>query len=79
MTHLRINGKAFEVAEGITVAAALAQAGLAATRLSVGGQPRAPFCGMGQCQECRVTLDGQPQRLACMTIVAEGMQVETST
>jgi len=79
MTQMHINGKACEVAEGITVAAALAQAGLTATRVSVGGQPRAAFCGMGQCQECRVTIDGQPQRLACMTFVAEGMRVELAT
>lgn len=79
MTHLHINGKACEVAEGITVAAALAHTGLAATRVSISGQPRAAFCGMGQCQECRVTIDGRPQRLACMTLVAEGMRVETST
>lgn len=79
MTRVQINGKGCEVAEGITVAAALAQTGLTATRLSVGGQPRAAFCGMGQCQECRVAIDGQPQRLACMTLVAEGMRVETST
>lgn len=79
MTRVHINGKACEVAAGITVAAALARSGLSATRVSVGGQPRAAFCGMGQCQECRVNIDGQPQRLACMTIVADGMRVETST
>jgi aerobic-type carbon monoxide dehydrogenase small subunit (CoxS/CutS family) len=40
-------------------------------------QPRAPFCGMGVCQECRVLIDGR-RRLACQAVCAEGMRVETS-
>jgi succinate dehydrogenase/fumarate reductase-like Fe-S protein len=45
-------------------------------RVSVAGQPRAPFCGMGICQECRVAIDGR-RRLACQTVCGEGMRVET--
>ncbi|MBB4845538.1 putative molibdopterin-dependent oxidoreductase YjgC [Paucibacter oligotrophus] len=72
---LHINGLALQVAADITVAAALAQAGLGATRRSESGQPRAAFCGMGVCQECRVQIDGIKHRLACLTAVAEGMQI----
>ncbi len=32
---------------------------------------------MGVCQECRVTVDGMPDRRACMTPVREGMEVVT--
>jgi sarcosine oxidase subunit alpha len=32
---------------------------------------------MGLCQECRVTVDGMPDRRACMTEVREGMEVLT--
>lgn len=74
---LLIDGRTHAVPATCSVAAALAHAGLAATRVSVTGQPRQAFCGMGQCQECRVTIDGQAQRLACMTTVHEGMQVST--
>ena len=72
-----INGQSLAVLSSCSVAAALAHAGLTGTRASVGGQPRAAFCGMGQCQECRVTIDDLPQRLACMTPVREGMRILT--
>jgi aerobic-type carbon monoxide dehydrogenase small subunit (CoxS/CutS family) len=51
--------------------------GMGVARASVTGQPRAPFCGMGVCQECRVRIDGR-RRLACQTVCAEGMRVETA-
>ena len=38
---------------------------------------RAPLCGMGICQECRVTIDGIAQQLACQTICMPDMQVLT--
>ncbi|MDD1976278.1 2Fe-2S iron-sulfur cluster-binding protein [Pseudomonas tussilaginis] len=67
--------QALEIPAGISVAAALAYAGNSASRHSCSGQLRAPFCGMGICQECRMTIDGQRQ-LACQTLCREGMQVE---
>lgn len=42
------------------------------------GEPRGPLCGMGVCLECEVTVDGQPGTRACLTSVADGMQVRTS-
>jgi hypothetical protein len=47
------------------------------TRRSVSGESRFAMCGMGQCQECRVTIDGVPHRLACMVRCREGMVIET--
>ncbi|MGY4535015.1 aerobic-type carbon monoxide dehydrogenase small subunit (CoxS/CutS family) [Pseudomonas sp. TE3786] len=73
---LHINGKPLSVAPGTSVAAALYLAGDGSSRTSVSGQRRAPLCGMGICQECRVTIDGQ-RRLACQTPCSAGMQVET--
>jgi len=66
---LQINGEACTVPAGCSVAAALAHAGLA--------RHCAPFCGMGQCQACRLTIDGVAERLACMTPVQAGMRIET--
>mgnify|MGYP000861768715 CR=1 FL=1 len=74
---LLINGQAHELPERCSVAAALAHAGLTHSRRSLSGQPRAAFCGMGQCQECRVRIDGIAHRLACMTPAREGMTIET--
>ena len=68
-----INGQRREVPSGTTLAAALA--GLPGRR-SVGGEPRAAFCGMGVCHECRVTVDGRAQQRACQLLVQEGMEVD---
>ena len=76
MPELTLDGRALRVADGTSVAAALALGGDGCSRTSVGGQRRAPLCGMGICQECRVTIDGQ-RRLACQTLCRDGMQVET--
>jgi succinate dehydrogenase/fumarate reductase-like Fe-S protein len=76
MPELSINGRALEVVPGTTVAAALALIGDGCTRTSVSGQRRAPVCGMGICQECRVDIDGK-RRLACQTLCRDGMHVET--
>jgi len=79
-TLLHIDGHLVRVKTGSSVAAALRVAdggGMGAARTSVTGQPRAPFCGMGVCQECRVLVDGR-RRLACQTVCADGMRVETT-
>lgn len=77
-----VDGQTVQVAPGSSVVAAVAQAARAAktgvvTRCSVSGELRGPLCGMGVCQECRVTIDGVRHRLACQTLCAEGMTVCT--
>lgn len=75
--QLDVNGEQVLAEPGITVAAALLNAGRTAFRISVTGQPRAPLCGMGICYECRVTIDGIDQQRACMRVVVDGMRIET--
>lgn len=70
--HILIDGLRTAVPEGASVAAVLAGSG---TRRAVGGQLRAPFCGMGVCFECRVTIDGRLYQRACQVVVCEGMEV----
>ncbi|UGQ48804.1 2Fe-2S iron-sulfur cluster-binding protein [Massilia endophytica] len=72
-----VNGISVRVPPGASVAAALVAAGTLCTRRSVTGQMRFAFCGIGQCQECRVSIDGQPHRLACRTSCKEGMHIVT--
>jgi len=74
--HIHIDGQALAVPTGSSVAAALARAAGGCSRLSVGGEPRAPFCGMGICHECRVSIDGRRQ-LACQTVCQDGMRIDT--
>lgn len=59
---------------GISVAASLAEAGIAALRTAAEGD-RGLFCGMGVCGECSMIIDGQTSQLSCMVMAAEGMQV----
>ena len=74
---VRLNGKEISVAAGTTVAAAVAISGAVGFRQSISGEPRAPLCGMGICFECRVTIDGEPQRRSCSLLVRDGMEVRT--
>ncbi|MEP7326458.1 MAG: (2Fe-2S)-binding protein [Gemmatimonadota bacterium] len=71
------NGKPIQVPPGISVAAALMSAGISDFRTSVLGEPRGPLCGMGICQECRVTINDRLQQRSCLVLVEAGMRIET--
>ena len=72
-----IEGKPFAARTTDTVAAALLAAGLEHCRTTpVSGAPRAPYCMMGVCFDCLVTIDGTGNRQACLVRVREGMRIE---
>ncbi|OMQ23074.1 (2Fe-2S)-binding protein [Serratia oryzae] len=75
--RLTVDGQSILVSDGCSVAVALSLSGLDVCRYSITQQPRAAFCGMGICQECRVTINGQ-RRLACQTLCQSGMHIERS-
>ena len=71
-----IDGVPFDARAGDTVAAAILAAGVATFRTtSVGGVPRGPYCLMGACFECLVSIDGVANRQGCMVRLCEGMVV----
>jgi predicted molibdopterin-dependent oxidoreductase YjgC len=73
-----INGARVAARAGDTVAAALLAAGITHCRTTpVSGAKRAPYCLMGVCFECLVTIDGVGNRQACLIPVADGMRIET--
>ena len=73
---LTVDGQEIAARAGDSVAAALLAAGIAACRTTpVSGAPRAPYCLMGVCFDCLVTIDGVGNRQACLTPVAAGMRV----
>jgi D-hydroxyproline dehydrogenase subunit gamma len=75
---LTVDGKPVRARSGDTVAAALLSAGIEHCRTTpVTGAPRAPYCLMGVCFDCLVTIDGVGSRQACLVPVREGMKVET--
>ena len=75
---LKVDGKEIRARLGDTVAAALLAAGIERCRTTpVSGAPRAPYCLMGVCFDCLVSIDGIGSRQACLTPVRDGMRVET--
>ena len=75
---LKVDGREMRARDGDTVAAALLAAGVDHIRTTpVSGAPRAPYCLMGVCFDCLVTIDGVGSRQACLVPVRDGMTVET--
>lgn len=75
--QIRLNGESLTAYPGETIAAVLLAAGILTFRhTSFSGEPRGPFCGMGLCYECLVTLNGQPNVRACHTFAHPGDEVE---
>ena len=71
------DGHAVSARSGQSLAAALTEAGQRALRQTASGGSRGMFCGMGVCQDCLVTVDGVPNRRACMTLAEPGQRVQT--
>lgn len=73
-----IDGRPAEALAGDTVAAALMANGVQTCRTTpVSGAPRAPYCMMGVCFDCLVTIDDVGNRQGCQVTVRPGMRVET--
>ena len=69
-------GRRLAAVQGESLACALLAAGVVACRTTPAtGAFRAPYCLMGICFECLVTIDGIANRQACMVEVTEGMEV----
>ncbi|MEU5884382.1 (2Fe-2S)-binding protein [Spirillospora sp. NPDC047279] len=76
--RITVDGEPVEAPAGSSLTAAFV--GTRRWRLRdhpISGEPRGPFCGMGVCFECEVTVDGRPGVRACLERVAPGMTVET--
>ncbi|MFV2197719.1 (2Fe-2S)-binding protein [Nocardiopsis sp. LOL_012] len=74
-----IDGRSARIRPGTSVAAALLEQGRWDFRTDpVSGTARGPYCGMGVCLECEVTVDGRPAVRACIERVREGMSIDTS-
>lgn len=74
--RLSFNGQEILARRGESVAAAVLGSYAGATRFTPGaGAPRAPFCMMGVCFECLMTIDGVANVQACLTEVREGMVI----
>ncbi len=64
---ITVDGKPVAARVGDTVAAALLAAGIGHCRTTpVSGASRAPYCLMGVCFDCLVTVDGIGSRQGCL-------------
>ena len=75
--HIYVDGKIITAREGEPIAAALIAAGFSTFRLTAEGAGRSLYCGIGQCNDCIMTVNGIPNVRTCVTPVEEGMQIET--
>lgn len=73
-----IDGVFFVARSTDSVAAALLAAGhLGCRTTAISGAPRGPYCMLGVCFECLVTIDGRANQQGCLVPVAPGMRIET--
>lgn len=73
---LYVEDQAVTVRQGDSVAAALLAVGLDHCRTTpVSGAHRAPYCMMGVCFECLVSIDGVANQQGCLVLARSGMVV----
>lgn len=72
------DGSPIRAIAGEPIAAALMEAGVFVCRYSTKErQPRGVFCGIGQCCDCMMVVDGVPNVRTCRAPAKDGMCVET--
>jgi len=70
--------KLYSAYEGEPIASALLAHGILTLRKTHRtGDNRGVFCGIGQCNDCVMVVDGIPNIRTCITPVREGMNIET--
>jgi sarcosine oxidase subunit alpha len=76
--EIEVDGEKIVAYEGETIGAALLAAGRRALRFTnKNEQPRGLYCGIGLCQECRMTVNGIPNTQVCQTLATPECRVET--
>lgn len=75
---ITVDGRAVRAKKGEMIIAALLANGIIVNRITrKHKEPRGLFCGIGQCTDCAMVVDGRPNVRTCVTPVADGMVVET--
>ena len=72
------DGRPLSGLEGQPIAAALLDNGIRIFRRTrKTRQARGLFCGIGQCSDCVVVVNGRPNVRSCVTPLEDGMVIET--
>lgn len=73
-----VDGKKIKAKEGEMIAAVLLANGIRIHRYTTKEhKPRGVFCGIGQCTDCVMTVNGKANVRTCITPVKDGMVIET--
>ncbi|MGL6200807.1 MAG: (2Fe-2S)-binding protein [Lachnospiraceae bacterium] len=76
--EITVDGRKIMAKEGEQILAALISNNIIINRYTVKrNEPRGLFCGIGQCTDCAMIVDGRPNVRTCITPVKEGMVIET--
>ncbi|MCI1721905.1 MAG: (2Fe-2S)-binding protein [Lachnospiraceae bacterium] len=76
--EITVDGKKLTAKKGEMIAAALLANGIRIHRYTAKRhEPRGIYCGIGQCTDCVMTVDGNPNVRTCITPVEDGMVIET--
>lgn len=73
--QIKVDGKTFEVSEGLTIKKALEALGYTYSKFPKEGSFFAP-CETGGCYSCVLLINGQPER-TCVKAVEDGMDIRT--
>ena len=72
------DGRCISAFDNETIAVALHGAGVRTLSVSYEeNRPRGFYCAIGNCSSCMMTVDGVSNVKTCMTLVKDGMVVET--
>ena len=78
MVEVTVNGNKLMAAKGRPIAAALFEAGIDVFRITEKMKsPRSLFCGIGQCNDCVMEVNGVPNVRTCVVVIEEGMVINT--
>lgn len=76
--QIEVDGRRIEAVPGEMISSTLTAAGIKIFRRTPKTKsPRWYFCGIGQCTDCMMTVDGIPGIRTCITPVKEGMKIKT--
>ncbi len=76
--EVTVNGEKLMANQGKPIAAALFEAGIDVFRITEKMKsPRSLFCGIGQCNDCVMQVNGVPNVRTCVIVIEEGMIINT--
>jgi len=76
--QIEVDGKKIKAKKGEMIIAALIANEIYINRYTVKrNEPRGIFCGIGQCTDCVMIVNGKPNVRTCITPVEDGMVIKT--